>query len=71
MVLGKTFSNDELSLNILGYLTWTWQPKVNMISKNKSLSKMKSTSLFGKLQEHEIELGRLEKHETQEYFFKS
>lgn len=36
------------------------------ISEKKSLSTMTSASLFGKLQEHELELGRLEKHESQE-----
>ncbi|KAK2353731.1 gag-protease polyprotein [Trifolium repens] len=66
MALGKTFSNDELNLKILRSLTREWQPKVTAISEKKSLSKMTSATLFGKLQEHEIELGRLEKHEVQE-----
>jgi hypothetical protein len=66
MALGKTFSNDELNLKILRSLTREWQPKVTAISEKKSLSKMTSAALFGKLQEHEIELGRLEKHEVQE-----
>ncbi|CAJ2657071.1 unnamed protein product [Trifolium pratense] len=69
--LGKTFSNDELNLKVLRSLTREWQPKVTAISEKKSLSKMTSATLFGKLQEHEIELGRLEKHEVQEKKYKS
>ena len=66
MALGKTFTNDELNLKVLRSLTRAWQPKVTAISEKKSLSKMTSAALFGKLQEHEMELGRLEKHEVQE-----
>lgn len=66
IALGKTFTNDDLNLKVLRSLTREWQPKVTAISEKKSLSTMTSTSLFGKLQEHELELGRLEKHESQE-----
>ena len=64
--LGKTFTNDDLNLKVLRSLTREWQPKVIAISEKKSLSIMTSASLFGKLQEHELELGRLEKHDNQE-----
>lgn len=64
--LGKTFTNDELNLKVLMYLTREWQPKVTTTLEKKSLSTMMFASLFRKLQEHEIELGRLEKHDNQE-----
>ena len=66
IALGKTFTNDDLNLKVLRSLTREWKPKVTAISEKKSLSTMTSASLFGKLQEHELELGRLEKHESQE-----
>lgn len=65
MVLGKTFTNDEINLKVLRSLTRECKPKVVVIFENNSLSNMSSTMLFRKLQEHEIELGRLEKYETQ------
>ncbi|KAK2450268.1 rust resistance kinase Lr10 [Trifolium repens] len=63
--LGKTLTNDELNLKVLRSLTREWQPKVTTICEKKSLSKMSSATLFGKLQEYETKLGRLEKHENQ------
>lgn len=63
--LGNTFTNDELNLKLLRSLTRAWQPKVMVISKKNHLSNMTSATLFRKLQEHEIELERLEKHEIQ------
>src|ERR1044072_5748785 len=68
--LGKTLTNDELNLKVLRSLTKEWQPKVTAISEKKSLSTMTSATLFGKLQEYETELGRLEKHENQDKRFK-
>ncbi|WJX50352.1 hypothetical protein P8452_36670 [Trifolium repens] len=64
--LGKTLTNDELNLKVLRSLTREWQPKVTAISEKKSLSTMTSATLFGKLQEYETELKRLEKHENQD-----
>ena len=69
--LGKTLTNDELNLKVLRSLTREWQPKVTAISEKKSLSKMSSATLFGKLQEYETELGRLENHENQDKKSKS
>ncbi|KAK2357503.1 gag-protease polyprotein [Trifolium repens] len=69
--LGKTLTNDELNLKVLRSLTREWQPKVTAISEKKSQSKMSSATLFGKLQEYETELGRLEKHENQDKKSKS
>ncbi|XP_058759375.1 uncharacterized protein LOC131632651 [Vicia villosa] len=62
----KTLTNDELNLKVLISLTREWKPKVMTISKKKSLSSMTSSTLFGKIQEYETELGRLETHENQE-----
>ncbi|CAJ2637485.1 unnamed protein product [Trifolium pratense] len=64
--LGKTLTNDELNLKVLRSLTREWHPKVTAISEKKSLSTMTSATLFGKLQEYETELRRLEKHENQD-----
>src|ERR1044072_1536791 len=63
IALGKKFTNDELNLKVLRSLTRAWQPKVTAISEKNSLSKMTLAALFGKLQEHELELGRLEQSE--------
>ncbi|KAF1864711.1 hypothetical protein Lal_00032031 [Lupinus albus] len=66
IVLGKVLSNSDFNLKFLRSLTRTWQPKVTAISKKKSLSKMSLAALFGKLQEHELELTQLDQHEEQE-----
>lgn len=69
--LGKTLSNNEINLKILRSLTREWQPKVTAISEKKSLSNMSLAALFGKLQEHELELDRLEKNEGCEHKVRS
>ncbi|KAF1863010.1 hypothetical protein Lal_00018854 [Lupinus albus] len=66
IALGKVLSNSDLNLTVLTYLTRDWRPKVTVISKKKSLSKMSLTALFGMLQEHKLELSQLEQHEEQE-----
>ena len=63
IALAKVFTNNDLNLKVLRSLTRAWQPKVTAISEQKSLSKMTLAALFGKLQEHELELGRLEQQE--------
>ena len=63
--LSKTLNNDDLNLKVLRSLSREWQPKVTAISEKKNLSTMTSATLFGKLQEYETELARLEKHEIQ------
>lgn len=61
-VLWKIFINSYFNLKVLIYLTehgnQTWQS----FSKRKDY-KITLTSLFGKLQEHKLELGQLEQHE--------
>jgi len=47
-------------------LNRTWQPKVTAISESKDLTSMNITTLFGKLREHELELGRLKTEEDGE-----
>lgn len=66
IALGKTFTNDELNIKVLKSLTREWKPNVTKISEKKSLSTMTSKSLLEKLQDHEIELVRLEKHEIKD-----
>ena len=48
---------------MLRCLSREWQPKVTAITESRDLSNMSLATLFGKLQEHEIELLRLHQHE--------
>ncbi|KAF1893088.1 hypothetical protein Lal_00011161 [Lupinus albus] len=66
VALGKVLLNSDLNLKVLRSLPRTWQPKVTSISEKKSLSKMSLAALFGKLQEHELELSQLDQHEELE-----
>ncbi|KAF1885289.1 hypothetical protein Lal_00029178 [Lupinus albus] len=66
IALGKLVSNSDLNLKVLRSLTRTWQSKVTAISEKKSLSKISLAVLFGKLQEHELELSQLVYHEELE-----
>ena len=59
MSLGKIFDKEELNILILKCLDRTWQPKVTTISESKDLTSLTTTSLFGKLREHELEMNRL------------
>ncbi|WVZ00453.1 hypothetical protein V8G54_026522 [Vigna mungo] len=61
--LGKSFDNDELNIKILKSLDRSWQPKVTAISESQNLNTMTMTALFGKLREHELDLGRLDEEE--------
>ena len=63
--LGKTFDTDELNIKILKSLNRTWQSKVTTITKSQNLATMTMAALFGKLKEHELELGRLNDEEDQ------
>lgn len=65
MSLGKTCTNDLLNIKVLKYLKKAWKPKVTAISENKSLSKICYAALYDKLQEHEIELEKLEGHKDE------
>ena len=53
---GKIFPNEDLINKVLRCLSREWQPKVTAISESKVLSSMSLATLFGKLQEHEMEL---------------
>jgi len=66
LALGKIFDNEELNIKILKSLNRTWQPKVTTISESKDLISMNIATLFGKLREHELELGRLKAEEDGE-----
>lgn len=61
--LGKIFPNEDLINKVLICLSRQWQPKVTAIAESKDLTNMSLATLFGKLQEHEMELMRLYQHE--------
>ena len=61
--LGKIFPNEDLINKVLRCLSREWQPKVTAITESRDLTNMSLTTLFGKLQEHEMELMRLNQHE--------
>ncbi|WVY89919.1 hypothetical protein V8G54_035433 [Vigna mungo] len=63
MALGKVFDKEEINIKILKSLNMNWQPKVTAISKSKDLTTMNMATLFSKLREHELELGRLKDEE--------
>ncbi|CAJ2652972.1 unnamed protein product [Trifolium pratense] len=64
--LGKTFNNEDLINKVLGCLNRSWQPKVTAISESRDLASMDLATLFGKLQEHEMQLNRLIENEEGE-----
>ena len=64
--LGKVFPNEELINEVLRCLSREWQPKVTTIIESRDLTNMSLTTLFGKLQEHEMELMRVNQHEENE-----
>jgi len=66
MSLGKYFDKEELNIKSLKYLDRAWQPKVTAISESKDLTSMTTTSLFGKLREHELEMNRLVVQESED-----
>lgn len=57
--LVKTFSNEELVIEIHIFLNHSWKLKVSGIYESKNLATMDTHDLFGKLQEHEMEMKRL------------
>ena len=61
--LGKIFPNEDLINKVLRCLSREWQPKVTAITESRDISNMSLATLFGKLQEHEMELIRLNQHE--------
>jgi len=66
LALGKTFDKEESNIKILKSLNRTWQPKVKLISESRDLTSMNITTLFRKLREHELKLGRLKEEEDEE-----
>jgi len=69
--LGKIFERDELNIKILKCLDRSWQPKVTAISESKDLTTLTTTSLFGKLREHELEMNMMNDQEHEEKHVKS
>ncbi|XP_068474794.1 uncharacterized protein [Phaseolus vulgaris] len=66
MSLGKTFDKEELNIKILKCIDRSWQPKDMTISESKNLTSLTTTSLFGKLREHELEMNRLNVQESED-----
>jgi len=66
MSLGNFFDKEELNIKILKCLNRSWQPKVTAISESKDLTSLTTTSLFGKLREHELEMNRLNVQESED-----
>ena len=64
--LGKQFDKDELNIKILKCLDRSWQPKVIAIFETRDLTTLTTTTLFGKLREHEMEMTRLKEMKTAE-----
>jgi len=48
---------------VLRCLSSQWQPKVTAIAESRDLTNMSLATLFGKLQEYEMELMRLNQNE--------
>lgn len=63
ITLGKSFGKEEINIKILKILNKSWQPKVTAISESRDLTTMNMAPLFGKLREHELELGRLKEEQ--------
>jgi len=61
--LGKIFPNEDLINKVLRCISREWQSKVTAIFESKDLSSVSLATLFGKLQEHEMELQRLNRNE--------
>ena len=61
--LGKIFPNEDLINKVLRCISRKWQPKVTAIAESRDHTNMSLATLFGKLQEHEMELMRLHQHE--------
>ena len=66
MSLGKFFDKEELNIKILKCLDRSWQPKVTAIPESTDLTSLTTTSLFGKLREHELEMNRLNIQENED-----
>jgi len=66
MSLGKTFYKEELNIKILKCLDRSWQPKVTAIFESKDFTSLTTTSLFGKLREHELEMNKLNVQESED-----
>ena len=61
--LGKIFPNEDLINRVLRCLSKEWKSNVIAIIESRYLTNMSLATLFGKLQEHEMELLRLNQHE--------
>jgi len=60
-----------MNIKILKCLDRSWQPKITTISESKDLTTLTTTSLFGKLREHELEMNQLNDQENEEKHVRS
>ncbi|XP_045786208.1 uncharacterized protein LOC123881543 [Trifolium pratense] len=61
--LGKKIPDEELVNKVLRCLSKKWRHKVRSIRKSNDLSTMLLVSLFSEIQEHELELNRLDEND--------
>ena len=61
--LGKTFEREKFNVKVLKGLNRTWQAKSTTKSKYKDFTTMMVATIFGKLEEYELDLGRLKDEE--------
>ena len=61
----ESFKREELNIKFLKGLSRTWQPKSIAILESKDLTKMTVVTVFGKLKEYGLELGRLKDDEEE------
>ena len=69
--LGKIFEREDLNIKILKCLDRSWQPMVTATLEFKDLTTLTTTSLFGKLREHVLEMNQLNDQENEEKHVKS
>ena len=64
--LGKQLDKEELNIKIPKCLDRSWQPKVTAILESRDLITLSTTTLFGKLRDHKLEMTRLKEMEFAE-----
>ena len=58
-------------ISIIKCLDRSWKPKVTAISESKDLTSFTTTSSFGNLREHELEMNRLNVQEREDKHVRS
>jgi len=63
--LGKKFDTKKLNIKNMKNLNKTWHPKATTIFESRDLTSINMTTLFAKIREHELELGKLKDDEKE------